>query len=202
MGYPGCGEGFSGIRVPPFWNIHAPGEPCVETGHDLIIAPGPGFGREHETTRLCLQAIAATAPRSGPWRMLDFGSGSGILSIGAVKLGARVEAVEIDPAAIDHAKNNAERNGVAERIHYAHTLDETGVEAFDVVVANILRPVLIQFASELVSRLRPGGPLILSGLVATDVPEVKSRYSSLLGGRQGQVHSLGEWRAVVFWPSP
>lgn len=188
------------MRVPPFWNIHAPGQSNAEPGVDLIIAPGPGFGREHDTTCMCLQALAATAPREAPWRMLDFGSGSGILSIAAARLGATIEAVEIDPAAIEHAKRNAWLNGVGDAIHHATALE--AMEPFDVVVANILRPVLLQFAPDLTARLKPGRPLILSGLVGTDVPEVKARYGKLLEGREAQVHARGEWRAVVFWPTP
>ena len=66
------------------------------------------------------------------------------------------------------------------------------------MIANILRPVLIQFASELVRRLAPGGMLVLSGLVSIDVPEIEVVYSRLLGGARPQIYERGEWRGAVW----
>src|SRR5690349_15425703 len=97
------------ITIPPVWSIvvgeHA--EPATEIARKICIKlqPGPGFGNgAHETTQLCLQAIHALRPRTSAWRLLDFGSGSGILSIAGAKLGAEVQAVEIDELAIAHAE--------------------------------------------------------------------------------------------------
>src|SRR5579863_4346355 len=99
-----------GVVIAPRWRI----VPMLRADENdetrLVIDPGPGFGDgAHETTQLCLQAIAALAPRSPPWRMLDFGSGSGILAIGAAKLGAVVDAVEIDALAGAHGERSEER---------------------------------------------------------------------------------------------
>lgn len=193
---------FAGVEVPPFWKIVPPGQSGEGEGVRVVIQPGAGFGTgAHETTQLCLQAIAAGAPRGGrAWRMLDFGSGSGILAIGAAKLGATVEAIEIDERAIENAEENARLNSVADRIRHRRTLE--GVQGpFELVIANILRQVLLDFAGALAARLDPGGMLVLSGLVSTDIPEVGVRYASLLGGRRPEVHERGDWRALAWRPA-
>jgi ribosomal protein L11 methyltransferase len=187
-----------GVVIAPRWRI----VPTLgaDEGDEvrLVIDSGPGFGDgTHETTQLCLQAIAALAPHSGPWRMLDFGSGSGILAIGAAKLGAIVDAVEIDTLAAAHGERNARANGVDDRIRHARTLDGTR-GPFDLVVANILRSVLLEFAGALLACLAPGATLVLSGLVSTDVPEVSVRYGSLLGDERPEVYERGYWRALVW----
>jgi ribosomal protein L11 methyltransferase len=189
------------ITLPPCWRIvAAPGEP-VHGAIDLVCEPGVGWGTgAHPTTQLCLQAVAAFAPRLRPWRMLDFGAGSGLLAIAAAKLGAHVLAVEIDERGLQHGARNARTNHVEDRIQFSNVLDpRSGL--FDVVAANILRRVLVQHASPLTSVLSPGGAMILSGLVSTDVPEVHAAFSACLGGRRAQVHERQEWRAVCFWPA-
>lgn len=166
----------------------------------ILLAPGEGWGTgDHETTQLCLQAIGLLFPwRSSPgFRMLDFGSGSGILSIGAARLGGSVEAVEIDESAIEHGRQNARLNGVEPSIRFRREID-CPPGSCELVVANILRSVLLQFAPALVRSLAPEGVLVLSGLVATDVPEVTVRYSSLLAGRRPEVFQRGDWRALVW----
>ncbi|MGO9834029.1 MAG: 50S ribosomal protein L11 methyltransferase [Polyangiaceae bacterium] len=187
-----------GVVIAPRWRIVP--TPGVDEGDEvrLVIDPGPGFGDgTHETTQLCLQAIAALAPRTRPWRMLDFGSGSGILAIGAAKLGAVVDAVEIDALTVAHGERNARANCVDDRIRHARTLEGTR-SPFDFVVANILRSVLLEFGGALISRLAPAATLVLSGLVSTDVPEVSVHYASLLGDERPEVYERGDWRALVW----
>lgn len=164
---------------------------------ELLLAKGPGFGDgSHETTELCLQAIYALAPRGRAFRLLDFGSGSGILSIAAAKLGAEVTGIEIDESAIEHAVVNARWNKVSERIRYGRSLSEAQ-GTYDLVVANILLPVLLDAAQELVARRAPGGALVLSGLVATDVPAASVGYAPWLGEERFEVYERGSWRALV-----
>jgi ribosomal protein L11 methyltransferase len=196
-----------GVRVPPFWRILPPWvsaeEAKLQAGEQVLrINPGAGFGTgTHETTQLCLQAIGERARTGGGLagtRILDFGSGSGILSIGAALAGGEVDGVEIDPLAIDNAVENARLNEMSERIRFARDL-EAAQGPYAVVIANILRPVLLEFAPELVRRLAPDhGTLILSGLIEKDVAEVSGRYSSLLQGRTPSRRELGDWRALVW----
>lgn len=197
-----------GVRIPPFWRVLPPWvsleEAELSPGEVVLrINPGAGFGTgTHETTQLCLDAIGQAAGAAGGLQgreALDFGSGSGILAIGAALLGARVDAVEIDPLAIDNARENARLNSADERITYSLDLDSLGpAKTYGLVIANILRPVLIQFSTELVRRMAPKGRLILSGLIDKDVAEVSMVFGKLLGGRKPRVSELGEWRSVVF----
>lgn len=186
------------LPIAPFWKIVGDDEPPVQGGVEIVLGPAAAWGDGgHPTTQLCLQAIAALAPHppAPGWRMLDFGSGSGILAIGAAKLGALVDAVEIDALAIETAEENAALNGVGDRIRYGGTL-EGAPGPFDVVVANILRPVLIDSAEALVARLASRAALVLSGLLAAEVPEISVHYEALLGGAPPQVHRSGKWCAL------
>jgi ribosomal protein L11 methyltransferase len=185
------------VHVPPRWEIVRT-RAGIGNPFELVIDPGPGFGDgRHETTQLCLQAIAAIAPRDRPWRMLDLGSGSGILAIAAARMGALVDAVEIDALAAAHGERNARANAVVDRIRHVRGLEDTR-DPFDFAVANILRSVLLEVAEALVARLSIGATLVLSGLVSTDVPEVSAGYAALLHGRRPEVYERENWRALVW----
>jgi ribosomal protein L11 methyltransferase len=189
------------VEVAPCFRIVSPSCTPPADGVSIVLQAGAAFGDgRHETTQLCLQAIAAFAPRPRrEWRLLDFGSGSGILSIAAAKLGAVAHGVEIDADAIAIAGVNARLSGVEDRVTFALALAlEAG--SFDVVVANILRRVLLDAADDLVSRVAPAGVLVLSGLVSTDVPEVSAHYAKRLGGRRPEIYERGEWRALAWRP--
>jgi ribosomal protein L11 methyltransferase len=190
------------VHVLPRWLV-VPSDGAVPDGMLCVrLVDGRGFGDgTHPTTALCLQALAALAPRGGGFRLLDFGSGSGILSVAAAAhLGAVVDAVEIDALAIDHAARNIRANGVDGRVRQLTALDEAA-GPYDFIVANILRSVLVSFAEPLASRLAPGGVLVLSGLVSTDTPEVSARYTQLLESRP-EIYEREEWRALVWRPPP
>jgi len=198
---------FRGVDVPPDWRIVPPWEAQDrEPGrHLLVVNPGAGFGTgTHETTQLCLQAFSESlAGGLDPESVLDFGSGSGILAIGAALRGARqVHAVEIDRLAIDNALENARLNAVKDCIRYETELSALAgmepAEGYSVVFANILKPVLLEFSQQLCSRVRSGGVMILSGLIEADVEPVRAAYSALLPGRPSRVLARNEWRAIVF----
>ncbi|MCK6551738.1 50S ribosomal protein L11 methyltransferase [Myxococcota bacterium] len=188
------------IDVAPHWIIHAPGERPVGRGTPIALAPGVGWGTgDHPSTTLCLQALGHLMRIAKPRRVLDFGAGSGLLAIGAALHGATVDAVEIDPAALEHTRANAALNGVEAALAYSTTLREPP-EAFDLVLANILRPILVDFAPALAARTSRAGHLVLAGLVATDVPFILAAYGPLLAPMRPQVYERGEWRCLVFSP--
>jgi ribosomal protein L11 methyltransferase len=198
---------FRGVDVPPDWKIVPPWEAQerVEGRQVLVVNPGAGFGTgTHETTQLCLQAFSESLAKGlRPHSVLDFGSGSGILAIGAALRGAeRVHAVEIDRLAIDNALENARLNEVSARIRYETELSslagEEPAEGYSVVFANILKPVLLEFSQSLCARVRSGGVMILSGLIEADVEPVRAVYSALLPARTWRVLARNEWRALVF----
>ena len=109
--------------------------------------------------------------------------------------------VEIDEAGILHAEDNARLNGLSDRIQHSRELPSDGAwveHRHDLIVANILRPILMEYAQGLSLRLAPHGTLILSGLVATDVPDVGVRFSGFLDGYRLEVFQRGDWRALVW----
>lgn len=190
-------------RVVPPWHAReaAPTDPEAHGPRTtVVIDPGIGFGTGmHPTTRLCLAAIATPAGATRGDRVLDFGSGSGILAIAAALLGAaRVDAVEVDQRVHDAIRRNARLNGVEERLAI-HTELTDGPEsrAYDLVVANIVAAVLLAHAEALVSRVRGGGELVLSGLLAADLPAVRKHYGAL-GAPEPSTVEDGGWFALLF----
>jgi ribosomal protein L11 methyltransferase len=154
----------SRLVVRPTWEEYVP-DPQDAV---LTLDPGMAFGTgSHATTRLCLEALAELYESgTGPQRVLDVGTGSGILAVAAALLGARqVLGCDIDETACRVAMDNARQNGVAQQV--AVTLDplETLGGDFEVVLANILAEENARLAAELVERLAPGGVLILSGIL-------------------------------------
>lgn len=150
----------------------------------LRLDPGLAFGSgSHPTTRLCLDWLAnELQPAPGEsLRLLDFGCGSGVLALAALMLGAdSVVAVDHDPQALLATTENAAYNGFAAadlRIGDAGILHGEG--PFDVIVANILAAPLIELAPELAGLLKPGGHIVLSGLLDTQIDMVADAYPQL-----------------------
>lgn len=145
--------------VRPTWSEAIDGD-AVE----LVLDPGMAFGTGlHPTTQQCLEALSAL-PLEGK-SVLDVGTGSGILAIAAAKRGASpVVAVDTDPLAVDAARENAVRNGVAIPVAEGSAADVPG--RFDIVIANIVSPVLQRIAPHLAARLSGGGTLLVAGISA------------------------------------
>lgn len=190
------------IDLSPYWRLVPLHRDLPVEGAPVIrVLPGAGWGDgRHPTTRLCLQALGFLL-RSGfaPREVLDFGAGSGLLGVAAASQGARVEAVEIEEAGLAHARATARANGLEERMVFRREMAEPP-RPFPLILANILRSVLMDYASALCERLDGAGRLVLSGLVATDVPGILARYRPLLPGWRHSVHRQGEWRALLFSP--
>jgi ribosomal protein L11 methyltransferase len=145
--------------VRPTWSTATAGD-----GVELVLDPGMAFGTGlHPTTQQCLEALS-TMPLDGK-SLLDVGTGSGILAIAAAKRGASpVVAVDTDALAVDAARETAMRNGVAIPVGEGSAADVPG--RFDVVVANIVSPVLQRIAADLAARLSGGGTLLVAGISA------------------------------------
>lgn len=143
---------------------------------NLHFDPGLAFGTgTHATTALCLNWLAANPPVGQ--RVIDYGCGSGVLAVAALRLGAsEVVAIDNDPQALVASEANAARNGVAEGLAVLGA-DEVLPAAAPVVLANIVSGVLIANASRLASLVqRPGGQLILSGVLADQVASVDAAF--------------------------
>ncbi len=157
------------VVIKPSWREYVP-QPAEIM---LEMDPGMAFGTGlHPTTQLCVEALE---DRLTPgMRVLDLGTGTGILAMVAARLGAaEVLAVDNDINAVAVAQRNARANGVAHQVRVLHgSLAEVG-ESYDLIVANILAPVIVDMArSGLATRLRWGGVLIVSGVLAEQVSDV------------------------------
>ena len=166
--------------APGLW-ICPSGHRVAEAGATVVqLDPGLAFGTgTHPSTALCLQWLATHALAGR--RVLDYGCGSGILAIAALKRGAATaDAVDIDPQALIATRGNAEINGVARALRCADVAQFTEQavdESVDIVLANILARPLIQLAPELARRLRPGGSIVLAGVLRTQADEVRAAYA-------------------------
>lgn len=196
---------FGPVVIPGFGTVRAAwdeGEAGIDGNGEatIFIEPGLGFGTGlHETTQLCLAALADRRRRNGRFdRVLDHGSGSGILGIAAVVLGAAwVDAVEIDTNVHAAVRDNARRNGVDGKLHLAHDLP-VATAPYDVVVANIVAAVLLEQADVLCGRVsRRGGEFVLSGLLAAETQAVAERFATLLGICP-RITERGVWRCLSF----
>jgi len=168
-------EQFGPIRVSShLWIVPTWRQAPEPNAINLVLDPGLAFGTgAHPSTRLCLQWLERSI--AGGETVLDYGCGSGILTIAALKLGARrAVGVDIDPDAVGTARANARRNDVAgEFLEVCAPLTFTA----DVVIANILANPLKVLAPMLASRCRHGGQIALSGILSDQASEVESCYS-------------------------
>jgi ribosomal protein L11 methyltransferase len=195
---PPGGVAVPGLRVRPPWEApSARGD--VE---EIVIDPGQAFGTgAHATTRLCLELLlarSAAAPPRGP--LLDVGTGSGVLAIAAARLGyAPVVALDADPESVAAATANAAVNGVAVEVARWDLRREplpcpAGVHA-PTVLANLLRPLLLDLARGWGSHPPPPGDLVVGGLLTEQVDEVVGAFAEH-GLHERERRTSGEWAAA------
>lgn len=164
----------------------------------LWLDPGMAFGTgNHETTRLVVERLVAWATARGTQaRVIDAGCGSGILALSAARLGfSAVAAFDNDPLAIEVSRANAALNALSARVDfYVGDLESglTGRQA-ELVLANIQADVLIAFAGALCSAVAPGGRLMLSGILANELAQVRQAFTDLAPGWNVGSRVLGEW---------
>jgi ribosomal protein L11 methyltransferase len=177
--------------IVPAWEEYAP-SPCEIS---IRLEPGMAFGTGlHPTTRLCLRALETHCPAGG--KLLDVGTGSGVLAIAAAKLGASsVLALDADAAAVAIARENVVMNGVDGRVTVRHgtlpggdavpvhflgsgNLDLLETGRFDLILINILAHVIVSLAPALSARLAPGGSVLAAGLIDTQEPLVTESFKA------------------------
>jgi ribosomal protein L11 methyltransferase len=188
------------LLVQPGWSRRRPrkGQAVV------VLDPGLSFGTgQHPTTGFCLRQLTARRPAPGERRsFLDAGMGSGILAIAAAKLGFQpIEAFDFDPEAVRIARANAKRNRVEAKIVFRRQditrLPVRSRMKYSVICANLLGSLLLNEGAQLVSRLQPGGLLVLAGILKTEFEAVRRTYEEMgltLTASRGEK----EWRSGAF----
>jgi ribosomal protein L11 methyltransferase len=181
------------VVVVPSWVEHEPADGQIV----IRLDPGQAFGTgHHETTRLCLAMLDGLV-RPGA-RVLDVGTGSGILAIAAVKLGAAaVDAIDIDPVAAEVAAANCAANGVERQVRVRAGRLEPGdiAAAYDLVVSNISPDANIGLVPVFERAVRAGGDLLLSGVLEPDVPRVAAACAAA-GFEAVETRLERDWAAI------
>jgi len=197
-------EGFQPIRVGRFYLHPSHATPPDDERWPLQIDAGAAFGSgEHETTSTCLLALDALAADGiVPGRVLDMGTGSGILAVAAAMLWpAPVIAADNDPVAVEVAAATAAVNGVGKRVTavVSEGYAAPGIAAsapYDLITANILAGPLMDMAPDLAANLAPGGHAVLSGLLATQEADVLSPHQAA-GLRLTRRFPMGDWVTLL-----
>ena len=204
--------------VKPVWTD----EESVLEGADatscivIDIEPGIAFGTGgHETTKLCLEGIrkcifgggaVSQAKKPGDTNLLDIGCGSGILSIAALKLGIKhCVSIDVDKLAVEDTVKNMEINSIASGTYEAICMDmlkdvsplmDTGIKAYDIIVANILADVIIPLCDRVKDFLSQGGYFISSGILAEKSDEVREALARA-GYKIISENTMGEWVSYI-----
>lgn len=177
------------LLVAPPWDV-----PAANGREVLVIEPGMAFGTgQHATTRTCLEEIDALAGGGLVGSALDVGTGSGVLAAALARLGvARVVALDLDAAVLPLARANLDRNGAAAVALVAGTAAAVRAR-FDLVVANLLADALVAEAAALAAAVAPAGHLVVSGILAAQVPRVLAAFP---GWHAAHVRGDDVWRTL------
>ena len=164
----------------------------------IVIRPGQAFGTGHHASTFgTLNVMEELCGTRCFARALDVGTGSGILAIAMHKLGVRkIVAIDLDAIALENAAENAELNHVSDAVRFSVAPLSSIRGRFDLITANILSTVLIPMAPQLKARLRPGGYLVLAGILAREAETVAAAYAPEL--KHFRTRGDGVWRALAF----
>ena len=190
------------ILITPSW------EPVSEEDQDKLVIhidPGTAFGTGmHETTQLCLRQLKKYVTKDTC--LLDVGTGSGILSVAALKLGAaHAVGTDLDPCAVTAAAENLEANGIpagkmdiltGNIIDDPKVQEQVGYERYDIVAANILAPVLVELTPQIIRHMKKGGIYITSGIIEEKEQDVTDAVRAA-GLELVEVTRQGEWVSVT-----
>lgn len=182
------------IVIKPTFKSYSPRENEIVITLDPKMSFGTG---EHQTTKLILRLLENYIKPG--MKVLDVGSGTGILAIASIKLGASSAiAVDSDDICLENCMENSSLNNVSDSLKVlTGEIDSVKENEFELILANIQRNVLLEIADKIKSKLKSNGIVILSGLLAEDKEAIKKKYHSL-GFKTLQIEKLDEWIAVVF----
>jgi len=191
---------FGSLNWVPVWERETFRLPAGE--QVLWLDPGMAFGTgNHETTRLVVERLVKFTGKCGVGgRVIDAGCGSGILALSAAKLGYRdIVAFDNDAEAVQVSGENAELNGLAGRVNFFTGDLVTGLAGrqAELVLANIQADVLMRFARELLGAVAPEGVLVLSGILAGELAQVREAFQAAAPGWESDSRVMGEWSDLV-----
>ena len=180
--------------APGLWIVPSWCQPPEPQATIIELDPGLAFGTgSHPTTALCLSWLAANPPRGG--QVIDYGCGSGILAIAAFKLGAqKVTAVDIDTQALNATEANLRANRIEPgpvQTGYPQDIDDSPA---DLLIANILAGPLVELAPRFAELVRPGGQILLSGILKSQLEDIQLAYRT--GFRLAQATTREDWACV------
>ncbi|HEY1719239.1 MAG TPA: 50S ribosomal protein L11 methyltransferase, partial [Verrucomicrobiae bacterium] len=187
------------LLVKPSWSKKRPRKNQAV----VILDPGLSFGTgQHPTTEFCLGEIVRCRKNGMLQSFLDIGTGSGILAIAAAKLGFKpVRAIDFDPEAVRVAKANAKANGVLRKIEIVRgdvtKFSTKAKNRFDLVCANLISNLLIAERKKITAQLKPGGILVLAGILKLEFLDVQKKFEEL-GLQLISSRSKREWRSGSF----
>lgn len=174
-------------------------EPSDPLARNIILDPGLAFGTgTHATTHMCLKWLADQ--QLDGQRVLDYGSGTGILAIAALMSGAATaDAVDIDPLAVSACDENAQRNGVATQVNsmLPEQLASEPVHRYPLVIANILAEVILELRATLLDHLAPGGTLLLTGILTSQAERVISAFGDKMSYT---IEHQDQWCLIIATP--
>lgn len=180
--------------APSLWIVPSWIEPPDPQATIVQLDPGLAFGTgSHPTTALCLAWLAEQQLEN--LELIDFGCGSGILAIAAIKLGAgRVLAVDIDQQALDACQSNMEMNAITSRQIQVSLPEAMAADRVDLLMANILAGPLVELSSRFADLVKPGGKIVLSGILISQLQDIKSAYSEFFELSPARVD--GDWACI------
>jgi ribosomal protein L11 methyltransferase len=187
------------LLIKPSWSR----DKCAKGQAVVTLDPGLSFGTgQHATTSFCLRQLVRTRRTGKVQSFLDIGTGSGILAIAAVKLGFRpVRAFDNDPTAVRVAKANARKNRVQSKLVIVRQdltrMPKESTQRFDLICANLVHDLLLAECDRVLRQLRPGGRLVLAGLLRDQFSAVQAAYEAA-GLKLQVVDTEGEWRSGAF----
>lgn len=190
------------VEIDDFCRIYAPFHrgPGQKFNYEILISPQMAFGTgHHNTTQMMIRLMSHLPEKIHNQRVLDFGSGSGILAILASKMGAtHVDAVEIDAYAFQNLKENIRLNKVDWVSAWEGGMEQLpDDDTYDIILANVTRGIILQHVGDFYHRLNPGGRILISGILDTDQDEVHRVYVKT--GFYGlESMKIGKWTAILF----
>lgn len=187
-------EGLGPLRFGALWVVPSWLEVPKGARYVLRIDPSMAFGTGlHETTALTIERIVELSPVPS---LLDVGTGSGILALAALALGAKEAlGIDIDPIALEIARENANKNALSDRLALSPEPLDGIARTFSLVVANILAGTLVELAPALARMVSPGGALLLSGILVSQADDVRAAYESRRFAHV-TTRTRGEWAMI------